>query len=124
MTVTSTVAALTRGPTSRLIALPSLAGGLPSHPDGIDAYLADVERARQSQLDALPARPSNVVAVALRRVVEDLLADVRAARERVRDGTYGRCTRCRAAVERAALERVPWRPHCATCSAPGTARPS
>jgi RNA polymerase-binding transcription factor DksA len=82
----------------------------------VDRYLAELERARQCQLDALPERPCNVVTVAHRRVVEHLLAEVRAARERVRDGTYGRCTRCRAAVETAALEAVPWQPTCAACT--------
>jgi DnaK suppressor protein len=56
------------------------------------------------------------VAAAHRRVVEHLLAEVRAARERVCAGTYGRCTRCRAAVEAAALESVPWQPTCTTCT--------
>lgn len=108
------------GPTSRLVALPQLAGRLPEHPAHVDAYLAEVELARQCQLDAIPARPGNVVTAAHRRVVEHLLVEVRAARQRVRDGTYGRCTRCRAAVEAAALDKVPWQPTCSTCTTPRT----
>jgi len=104
------------GPTSRLVALQQLESGLPARPVDLDVYLADLERARASQLDSLPAHPSNVVTAAHRRVVEHLLAEVRAARQRVRNGTYGRCTRCRAAVEAAALERVPWQPTCTTCT--------
>ena len=124
MTTTSHFSAHARaqaaGPTSRLVALPQLADGLPAHPADVDAYLAELERARQSQLDALPVRPGNVVTAAHRRVVEHLLAEVRAARRRVRDGTYGHCTRCRAAVETAALERVPWQPTCTACTPPRT----
>jgi RNA polymerase-binding transcription factor DksA len=49
-------------------------------------------------------------------VVEHLLAEIRTARERIRAGTFGRCTRCRTAVETAALESVPWQPTCTTCT--------
>jgi RNA polymerase-binding transcription factor DksA len=109
------------GPSSRLVALPQLDGRLPTNPADIDVHLAELERARQCQLDALPECPNNVVTAAHRRVVEHLLAEVRAARERIRAGAYGRCTRCRTAVETAALERVPWQPTCTTCTTP---RPS
>ncbi len=108
------------GPTSRLVALPQRAGAPTSDRVAIDVYLAELERARQCQLDTIPARPGNVVTAAHRRVVEHLLAEVRAARRRVGDGTYGRCTRCRAAVEAAVLEDVPWQPTCTACTTPRT----
>ena len=57
------------GATARLVALPQLDGRLPHDPSAVDGYLASMQRARQVQLDALPTRPSCLVATAHRRGV-------------------------------------------------------
>lgn len=116
----ATYAPLTRaskdaGPTARLVALPQLDGGLPSTLAGVDEHLARIERARQSQMDALPSTPSNVVAAAHRRIVERILVHVRSARARVRAGTYGTCVHCGTSVGERVLEREPWQTACGSC---------
>lgn len=103
------------GPTAQLVALPQLEGGLPSTLAGVDEHLARLERARQAQLDALPATPSNVVAAAHRRIVQQVLDHVRAARSRVRAGTYGICFHCGTSVGARVLEREPWQIACGSC---------
>ncbi len=45
----------------------------------------------------------------------ELLAQVRAARERIADGSYGICLVCSGEIRRARLGAVPWAPHCIRC---------
>jgi DnaK suppressor protein len=40
------------------------------------------------------------------------LEQVRAALQRIEDGTYGKCIDCGRAIEPARLEAVPWTPYC------------
>lgn len=103
------------GPTAQLVALPQLEGALPSTLAGVDEHLARIERARRAQLDALPAIPSNVVAAAHRRIVQHILDQVRSARSRARDGSYGTCVRCGASIGTRVLERKPWQIACGSC---------
>lgn len=106
----------TTGPAAHLIALPQLDAGLPPTASAVDEHLARTERARQAQLDALPAGPCSVVTAAHRSTVARILEDVRAARLRVRDGLYGLCAGCSTAIEPGALEGQPWLLTCAGCS--------
>lgn len=106
----------TTGPAAHLIALPQLDAGLPPTASAVDEHLARTERARQAQLDALPAGPCSVVTAAHRSTVERILEDVRAARLRVREGLYGLCAGCSTAIEPGALEGQPWLLTCAGCS--------
>ena len=103
------------GPTAQLVALPQLEAGMPSTLVDVDAHLAHIEHARQAQLKSLPDAPGNVVAEAHRRIVARILEQARDARARVRNGTYGRCTRCSAPIHRGVLEREPWQPACPAC---------
>lgn len=103
------------GATARLFALPQLDAGLPPTLAEVDEHLARIERARQAQLDALPAKPGHVVAAAHRGIVEQILAQVQAARVRVREGTYGLCARCAATIGHRVLEREPWQTACGSC---------
>lgn len=41
-----------------------------------------------------------------------MLQQVRAALQRIDDGTYGECIDCGRAIEPARLEAVPWTPYC------------
>ncbi len=45
-------------------------------------------------------------------VVSETLAQVRAALQRIDDGTYGRCVDCGRWISLARLEAVPWTPYC------------
>lgn len=103
------------GPTAQLVALPQLDSGLPSTLLGVDDHLARIERARQAQLNSLPVAPSNVVAEAHRRIVARILEQVRDARARIREGTYGRCTYCSTPIHHGVLQREPWQPACPAC---------
>ena len=62
----------------------------------VDDHLARIELARQAQLDALPTDPTSIIAEAHRGTVRRIIDQARAARERVRAGTFGLCVRCRA----------------------------
>ena len=90
----------------------------PRTPTAVDGYLSGMERARQVQLDALPTRPSCLVATAHRRTVSLILEQIRDARARVRAGVYGLCTRCGTRIVEHVLERQPWQPACPGCTAP------
>ena len=114
------------GPTWQLLALPQLPGGALTPRTHLERFLLELEQARRRQLDQLPTTPRTVVAAAHRRAVEDLLTQVRAARLRLRAGTYGRCTRCNAAIESDQLSVAPWQPTCGACARrtpPGPVRP-
>ena len=44
-----------------------------------------------------------------------LLRDVKAALQRIRDGTYGTCIECEWAISPKRLAAVPWAPRCIQC---------
>lgn len=106
-----------RGPTVELVALPEPHDVWPSDPEEVDAHLARIETARQRQLDALPASNTDPVTAAHRATVEAILTDVRNARRRLREGTYGSCVRCGADISVQQLQRLPWTAVCADCPA-------
>ena len=106
----------TTGPTARLLALPQLDPGLLPTPSAVDEHLARTEQARLAQLDALPVDPCSVVTAAHRRTVVRILEQVRTARLRVREGSYGLCACCSTAIDPAALVGQPWLVTCAGCS--------
>lgn len=72
-----------------MVAFPQPRGGLLSTPSGVDEHLAQLEMARQAQLDALPLATHDLVAAAHRGTVARILEQVRVARRRVSDGQYG-----------------------------------
>ena len=43
------------------------------------------------------------------------LTEVRAAQERLEDGTFGECQQCGNQIGEKRLEAVPWTPHCISC---------
>lgn len=106
----------TAGPTAGLVEIPDSREATLTSPSEIDAHLADIESARQKQLDALPEFNRDTVTAAYRATVEDILVDVRAARRRVAAGTYGICTRCNRDIPAPRLERRPWVARCTPCA--------
>jgi RNA polymerase-binding transcription factor DksA len=106
----------TTGPAAHLMALPQLAPGPLPTPSAVDEHLARTEQARQAQLDALPVEPGSVVTAAHRRTVARILEQVREARLRVREGTYGLCAGCSSAIEPDVLVGQPWLVTCSGCS--------
>ena len=74
------------------------------------------EKARARQLAALPTDPSDEVGVLHRESVERVLAEIRAAQQRLVDGTYGTCTGCRLPIAPGRLELRPWATTCTRCA--------
>jgi DnaK suppressor protein len=85
-------------------------------PGEVDAYLGQIEAARQRQLDATSSIGLDPVTTAYRATVERILREVRVARDRVRAGHYGICTRCDTDIPLARLELRPWAAMCARCA--------
>lgn len=106
------------GPTARLVALPQPRGGLLSTPSGVDEHLAQLEMARQAQLDALPGATHDIVAAAHRSTVSRILEQIRVARGRVSDGQYGTCVSCKSSIHPERLDLRPWLITCTECAAP------
>lgn len=72
---------------------------------------------RQPQLAALPTPDTeDLVAVLHRESVERILGEIRAARGRLEDGTYGACVRCGRPIPPDRLELRPWAAACAGCA--------
>lgn len=82
----------------------------------LDRQLAEVEEARAAQLAAIEDPTDDLtteaVTAAYQETVRTILAEVRLARRRLADGTYGACTRCHGPI---APERLEWRPWATTC---------
>jgi RNA polymerase-binding transcription factor DksA len=85
-------------------------------PGEVDAYLSQIEAARQRQLDATSSIQLDPVTTAYRATVERILHEVRAARHRLMAGRYGVCTRCETGIPLARLELRPWAAMCARCA--------
>ncbi|HWB14019.1 MAG TPA: TraR/DksA C4-type zinc finger protein [Pirellulales bacterium] len=47
---------------------------------------------------------------------ETILADVRAALNRIDQGTYGICEECQTEIDEARLEALPYTPYCINCA--------
>ena len=104
------------GPSARLRALPQPTAEQLATPGGVDDHLADLEAARQAQLDALPATARNVAAAAHRATVAWILEQVRAARQRLRDDLYEVCARCGASIGPGRVDMQPWQTTCNPCA--------
>lgn len=71
---------------------------------------------RQRQLDLLPPSEGDLVAEAHRASVERILADIRAAQERLASGRYGVCQRCHSRIPSERMRLRPWSPYCVQCA--------
>lgn len=104
------------GAAVRFVEIPDSAEVTLTSPDEVDAHLAEIELARQKQLDALPSFNRDTVTAAYRAAVETILTDVRAARSRLAAGTYGICAGCGRQIPTQRLERRPWVAKCTPCA--------
>lgn len=88
----------------------------------------DVETARQSTDDQADSVDQAVVDelrdeyLALATTDTDVLVQVRAALERIENGTYGRCVVDDTPIDPKRLEAVPWAPYCAKHQAEAEAK--
>lgn len=69
------------------------------------------------RLTYIDAYQQQQVALHARRKLESQLASIRAALQRVQEGTYGVCLECGAAIAPQRLEFAPEAPYCVTCNA-------
>ena len=97
---------------------PARTGATSLHADVecLDAELAELERKRDEQLTSLADAAGDPVAVAYRDSVARILAEIRVARHRLREGTHGVCVGCRGTVSRERVEALPWATQCADCA--------
>lgn len=79
--------------------------------------LLQFRKDRLGQLDALDARPArgDVVGLAYRSTVRQLLHDIEAALGRLDAGTYGRCQHCTAPMQLDRLMQLPYAKGCDEC---------
>jgi RNA polymerase-binding transcription factor DksA len=72
---------------------------------------------RQRQLDDLPSSHNDPVAAAHRDGLERILAEIRAAQERLDADRFGLCQGCGKAIPVERLELRPWTSRCVPCAA-------
>jgi RNA polymerase-binding transcription factor DksA len=82
------------------------------HPTGA----ADGPTADTDQNDPGARGAEGEVALALLGTEEQVLAEARAALDRLDRGTFGRCERCGRAVGKTRLDAVPYARHCICCA--------
>lgn len=105
--------------------------------DTIAAALAEKREALEAQLAKITAVPADTTGISFGKRVgegtslaverlsqiathdrlQNTLAEVVRAQEKLREATYGRCDRCGEAVSEARLEAMPWATRCIACSA-------
>ncbi len=78
--------------------------------------LIAVERSADAFDDALLASARDTAAQTLSHELR-LLREIEAARERLRAGTYGICTRCEEEIAPKRLQAIPWAACCVSCQA-------
>jgi DnaK suppressor protein len=78
--------------------------------------LMAVERPAEEFEDSDMAAGREFSAQALSELVR-LLREVEAARDRLRDGSFGVCVRCEEAIPVNRLQAIPWAAHCHSCQA-------
>lgn len=76
--------------------------------EGRQARVAEVE----DPVDEATSDEATAGAFAVSTMETNTLQQVRAALQRIDDGTYGKCIDCGRAIEPARLEAVPWTPYC------------
>lgn len=75
---------------------------------GREARAAEV----QDPIDEVTSAELKAGAFAVNTIEANTLQQVRAALQRIEDGTYGECVDCGRAIQPARLEAVPWTPYC------------
>jgi RNA polymerase-binding transcription factor len=86
--------------------------------DSIARFDSEAREARSAEVedpvDQVTSSELKAAAFAVSTVEAKTLEQVRAALQRIEDGTYGECIDCGRAIEPARLEAVPWTPYCRT----------
>lgn len=84
--------------------------------------LAAVQEGRQSSTDDLQDAADHAVQSYQKELLflqgtqgHNQLSQVRAALERMEDGTFGECQQCGNVIGEKRLDAVPWTPHCIAC---------
>jgi DnaK suppressor protein len=90
---------------------PSSAGDLAA----FDVALVAAAAARHDQLRGLPDADNDLIVAAQRDALRQILADIAAARQRLDDGVFGTCSRCRQLIPAERLEFRPWATTCVAC---------
>ena len=66
----------------------------------------------EDPIDEVTSSELKATAFAVSTVEAKTLEQVRAALQRIEDGSYGECIDCNREIEPARLEAVPWTPYC------------
>ncbi|WP_416952384.1 TraR/DksA family transcriptional regulator [Nocardioides sp. T5] len=82
----------------------------------IDASLTELELKREEQLASLRDARGDLVAIAYQESVARILAEIREARRRLREGKHGVCVACHGMVSEERMEALPWATQCADCA--------
>jgi DnaK suppressor protein len=82
----------------------------------LERHRADCLAESELLAAALLQEGQETVTLARQAMVQDTLEQIAAALERIAAGTYGRCTRCGAAIPAERLEVRPYAPACVACS--------
>lgn len=84
--------------------------------DDIARFDNDARQSRSAEvedpIDQVTSSELKATAFAVRTVEARTLEQVRAALQRIRDGSYGECIDCGRRIEPARLEAVPWTRYC------------
>lgn len=80
----------------------------------IDGQLALLEAQRAQQLLGITAH--DAVSTAYRRTVADMVDELRVARRRIAEGSYGECRHCSRRIDRDRLQWRPWATRCTDCA--------
>lgn len=84
--------------------------------DSITRFDADARESRSAEvedpIDQVTSSEAKAGAFAVSTVEARTLEQVRAALQRIEDGTYGTCIDCDRPIEPARLQAVPWTPYC------------
>jgi DnaK suppressor protein len=80
--------------------------------DTLRVSLDAAATSRQRRLDEMPPPHDDPVADARRDNLNRILAEVRAAQERLETGSFGDCRGCGTAIPAERLELRPWTPLC------------
>ena len=82
--------------------------------DELDDQLRELEAVRASQLDGIDTSPDEVTS-AYRETVSRLLEEIKGARRRIADGTYGLCESCGNPIGKMRLMAFPRATLCMSC---------
>ena len=81
-----------------------------------ESALVEAAASRLQQLHGLPDAEDDPVVAAQRRTLQQTLAEIEVARQRLASGSYGDCAGCGRPIPAARLELRPWAATCVDCA--------